>query len=59
MNDICNGRQGITAAIALPLGRFFEVDPQWFMKMQSKYGLHMQAERLERELAAIEPSSAA
>jgi plasmid maintenance system antidote protein VapI len=35
MNDICNGRQGITAAIELRLGRFFDVDPQWFMNMQS------------------------
>jgi antitoxin HigA-1 len=59
MNDICNGRQGVTAAIALRLGRFFNVDPQWFMNMQSKYDLHMQAERLKGELAAIEPRGAA
>jgi addiction module HigA family antidote len=59
INDICNGRQGVTAAIALRLGRFFNVDPQWFMNMQSKYDLHVEAERLEEELAAIEPRSAA
>jgi antitoxin HigA-1 len=59
INDICNGRQGVTAAIALRLGRFFNVDPQWFMNMQSKYDLHVEAERLEAELAAIEPRSAA
>jgi antitoxin HigA-1 len=59
INDICNGRQGVTAAIALRLGRFFNVDPQWFMNMQSKYDLHVEAERLDAELAAIEPRSAA
>jgi addiction module HigA family antidote len=59
VNDIRHGRQGITAAIALRLGRFFNVDPQWFMNMQSKYDLHVQAERLAAELAAIEPRSAA
>jgi len=59
INDICNGRQGLTAAIALRLGRFFNVDPQWFMNMQSKYDLHVEAERLKAELAAIEPRSAA
>ena len=59
INDVCNGRQGVTAAIALRLGRFFNVDPQWFMNMQSKYGLHVEAERLEAELAAIQPRSAA
>jgi len=55
INDICLGRQGITAAMALRLGRFFGVDPAWFMNMQSKYDLHVQAERLKAELAAIEP----
>ena len=37
----------------------FNVDPQWFMNMQSKYDLHVEAERLKAELAAIEPRSAA
>jgi addiction module HigA family antidote len=55
VNDIFLGRQGITAAIALRLGRFFGVDAQWFINMQSKYDLHVQAERL----AAVEPRSAA
>ena len=59
INDMCNGRQGFTAATALRLGRFFNVDPQWFMNMQSKYDLHVQSERLKAELAAIEPRSAA
>ena len=59
INDICHGRHGITATIALRLGRFFSVDPQWFMNMQSKYDLHVQAERLAAELAAIEPRTAA
>ncbi len=49
INDICNGRQGVTAAIALRLGRFFDVDPQWFMNMQSKYDLHVEAERLNAD----------
>ena len=59
INDICHGRQGITAAIALRLGRFFGVDPQWSMNMQSKYDLHVQAGRLAADLAAIEPRNAA
>lgn len=39
INEIAHGRQNITAAIALRLGRFFDVDPQWFMNMQSRYDL--------------------
>jgi plasmid maintenance system antidote protein VapI len=41
------------------LGRLFGVDPQWFMNMQSKYDLRVQAERLADELAAIQPPTAA
>ena len=59
INEIRHGRQGITANIALRLGRFFEVDPQWFMNMQAKYDLHVQAKLLADELAAIAPRSAA
>jgi len=59
INEVCHGRQGITANIALRLGRFFEVDPQWFMNMQAKYDLHVQAKPLADDLAAIAPRSAA
>jgi addiction module HigA family antidote len=59
INEVCHGRQGITANIALRLGRFFEVDPQWFMNMQAKYDLHVQAKLLAADLAAIAPRSAA
>ena len=58
INEICRGNQGISASIALRLGRFFSVDPQWFMNMQAKYDLHAQGERLAAELALIEPRAA-
>src|ERR1700722_2956638 len=59
INEVCHGRQGIRANIALRLGRFFEVDPQWFMNMQAKYDLDVQAKLLADDLAAIAPRSAA
>ncbi|WP_246731821.1 HigA family addiction module antitoxin [Methylocapsa sp. S129] len=59
IHEICHGRQGITANIALRLGRFFAVDPQWFMNMQAKYDLNAQSKLLAQELAAIEPRTAA
>ncbi len=55
INEICHGRQGITARIALRLGRFFGVDPQWFMNMQSKYDLDCSARELGPALQEIEP----
>jgi addiction module HigA family antidote len=59
INDICLGKHGITASIALRLGKFFDVDPQWFMNMQAKYDLQVQAAELAQELAAIKPREAA
>jgi len=53
INAICNGEQGITAAIALRLGKYFDVDPRWFMNMQTQFDLEAQAERLADKIAAI------
>lgn len=58
VNDICRGRQGISAAIALRLGRFFGVDPQWFMNMQTKYDLVEAEGGLTEVLSRIEPIQA-
>jgi len=59
INEICHGRQGITAGIALRLGRFFGVDPQWFMNMQAKYDLSTAAETMADALDRIQPREAA
>ncbi len=59
INEICRGRQGITASIALRLGRFFAVDPQWFMNMQAKYDLSTAAEEMADVLDRIRPRAAA
>ena len=53
VNEICRGRQGMSANIALRLGQYFGVDPQWFLNMQSKYDLHVQGEALAHELSSI------
>lgn len=57
INEICHGRQGISANIALRLGKFFNVDPQWFLNMQAKYDLETERDRLQDDLAAITPRS--
>ena len=59
INAICRGEQGMTAAIALRLAKFFGVDPRWFMNMQTQYDLHVEAARLAEKIAAIEPRRAA
>jgi len=59
INEICHGRQGISATISLRLGRFFGVDPGWFLAMQSDYDLKVSAEALAEELDRIEPHARA
>lgn len=55
LNEICQGKHGITANIALRLGRYFGMDPQFFMNLQSKCDLERAKEDLADTLAKIEP----
>ena len=55
INEICHGRQGITAKIALRLGKYFGVDPQWFLNMQTSYDLVQEGKAFAATIAAIEP----
>ncbi len=55
--EITHGRQGISAAIALRLGRYFDVDPQWFMNMQSRHDLRIAQDRVD--VSGIIPRRAA
>jgi len=38
----------------LRLGKFFDVDPRWFVSMQTQYDLQVRGERQAEEIAAIE-----
>jgi len=59
INGICRREQGVTASIALRLGKFFGVDARWFMNMQTQYDLQVEAARLADKIAAIAPRRAA
>jgi addiction module HigA family antidote len=59
INGICRGEQGVTASIALRLGKFFSVDARWFMNMQTQYDLQVEAARLADKISAIAPRKAA
>ena len=59
LTEICDGRQAISASIALRLGRFLAFDPQWFMNLQSKYDLYAAAVEMAEALDRIQPCEAA
>jgi antitoxin HigA-1 len=60
IHDIIQGKRSITADTALRLGRFFNVSPEIWMDLQTKYDLEMAAlelkDRLEVEVRPCPPS---
>jgi addiction module HigA family antidote len=50
MNEIVNGRRGITADTALRLGRYFNTTPRFWLNLQASYDLAIAAETKAREI---------
>jgi len=54
VNAIIQGKRAITADTALRLGRYFDIEPEFWMNLQAHYDLEVEsdrlAERLEREV---------
>ncbi|PHQ69563.1 MAG: addiction module antidote protein, HigA family [Paracoccus sp.] len=41
INNIVRGKRSITADTALRLGKYFNVNPRWWMNMQNQYDLEL------------------
>ena len=50
IGEIVQGRRGITADTALRLGRFFGMDPQFWLNLQNRYDLLRAREKLGSRL---------
>ncbi|APT83025.1 HigA family addiction module antitoxin [Corynebacterium ammoniagenes] len=55
INEIVHGKRGITADTALRLGKYFGVEPQFWLNLQSHYELEEAQERAAEQIASIEP----
>ena len=57
INEIVHGRRGITADTALRLGRYFNMEAQFWLNLQSQYdmetALEARADRLDREVQPL------
>ena len=57
INEIVHGKRSITADTALRLGRFFDMSPQFWLNLQTRYDLEVTedflADRLENEVHAL------
>ena len=55
INEIVHGKRRITADTALRLGRFFGMNPQFWINLQSHYDLEIEKDALGDELDKIQP----
>jgi len=63
INEIVHGKRSITADTALRLGKFFNMTPQFWMNLQSRYDLEVAedclADKLEKEVHTYKAAEAA
>ena len=55
INEIVNGRRGITPGTALRLARFFEVSPDFWLNLQLRWDLYFAQEKETGVLKLIHP----
>lgn len=59
ISEITQGKRSITADTALRLGRFFGMEAQFWLNLQSRYDLLKAEEQLEEKLAKeVRPNAA-
>jgi len=58
VNEIVNGRRGISADTALRLGRYFGTTADVWINLQKRYELEMARRELGKTLAQIQPHAA-
>ena len=55
INDIVNGRRGITPSTALRLGKFFNISPDFWMNLQLRWDMYFAQQEEKAVLKKIEP----
>lgn len=56
VSGICQGRQSITVAIALKLGKYLGTSAEYWINLQRRYDIETQRDRISSELDAIHPA---
>jgi len=57
VNEIINGRRGITPSTALRLAKFFGVSPDFWMNLQLRWDLYFAQQSEAAQLKKIKPVS--
>ncbi len=56
ISGICHGRQSITVAIALKLGKYLGTSAEYWINLQRRHDIETQRDRIASELDAIHPA---
>jgi addiction module HigA family antidote len=55
VNEIVNGRRGVTPSTALRLARYFGMSPDFWLNVQLRWDLYQAIQKENRELEQIQP----
>ena len=55
INELVHGKRAITADTALRLGRYFGIEPQFWLNLQTRYDLEVAEEQTAAQIEAITP----
>ena len=54
VNELVNGKRGVTPSTALRLARFFGVSPDFWLNLQTRWDLYWAQEKEKAELESIQ-----
>jgi addiction module HigA family antidote len=54
VNELVNGKRGITTEMALKLAKYFGTTPQLWLNLQNQYDLYRIAHKKHKEIEAVE-----
>ncbi len=58
VNEVVNGKRGITASTALRLAKFFNMTPDFWMNLQQRWDLYQTQQGEQEALSQIKPLAA-
>ena len=53
LSEILHGKRSITVSISLRLGKFFELNPSFWIGLQNDYDLRVEENKLKKEIKSI------
>ena len=59
INEIVLGKRAITADTALRLGKYFDMEPEFWLNLQTRYGLELARDKIGENLKVVKTRKSA